>query len=367
MLEFSCYKRDVIMNIDTIFLDTSFKNTTYCYYEFDQDPVNTILNELRLQEVQANFSKVIEKISLEAPWLEKDYEVSEHSFAIIEYCGLGKLYKETCEEFEEQLAQCFLENCKIDDDIAMIKELGSDGLLEYLDKILNESLDKLNIFFSKAINVNVIINKAEKKFNTYSCHEHVKVIQENAKKWIEELKTNDKGSASFKMLCGWFSWEALVRHNWTTNKMNQWSITQVLIGYYLSSRQETNISAAVLFGKVANKTLFRTNEELVDSYILELLFMGEFNHQTGARKPVIVICADEELENNLLPYTEGAKQVQNIISNSSVLKNKVFGFCPGFLILVNRKNPNQTPKIINVMKNYIESDIGKFKEYSVQM
>jgi hypothetical protein len=333
-----------------MFLDTSFKSAIYCYYKIDCS--DEIVNDEREQILRDNFSRVIASIDLKLPGFENDYQLCEHFFAVIEFSGLKKPFKTLMEEHYVAIEQCFPAGSDIDH---CIDSSSNDEILSAkLDAMLNQTLDKLNAIFACIVDDEEIKNKIAEKLRKYACHTYVKAIEQNARNVYEDLLLNRKNSPSFKSICLWFSWEAVVRRTFTDNKLNEWKITQVLLGYYLGARQRTNISGIILVGKIEGKnTLFRQNEELVDSYILELLFMGELNEDTGKRNPIMVVSADEGIEKKLNLIAQAVMKLKKEVDNSQFLAHKKFDLVPGILIQVKKKDPNHEPKIIDIKRDIL--------------
>ncbi len=334
-----------------LFLDTSF-NSRYSYYEKVSD---LELTKKNLQQKEDDFFQVLDNISAQWPEFKGDYQAVINPFAIIEYCGLGPLCKTVCTEKAEKFLKCFDSAKKVDEYIEQYSE--TPELVKKLDLLFNEILNNLNIFFNKEIDVQSIIDKANIKLKKYCCIENVIVIEEVVKSFIKTLKKEGKKHSNFKIVCGWFAWDVLLRYDqWSKIENNRIIVLKIMAGYYLGARKMDNAPGASLFGKIVGKKLFRDNEELLDAYLLEAGCMGVLPPDSSMRESTIILTADAELEKKIDSYIIGALILKNLVEITPGLTFRKFNFLPGYLIVVGRKDPNQKPNIIN-----IENRIKKFE------
>lgn len=331
------------MKTKWLFLDTSFISA-YCYYKIDNNPYFTRIKK------QQEYDKVIEAILPEFPNIEDDYKTIENCFSIIEYCGLGKLYLETCEANQAEFMQCFQ---LVNIDYMFAKYGETVILVRYLHELFNQVLEKSAIFFFEKINLEKIVKQFDEKRRKYRCHERGCFIEKMVDDWIEPLRKLDRGHVNFRELCGWLSWDALLRHEWTDKLSEKKSIIRLLAGFYLGARKHDNVPGAVLFGNLVNERLFRAKQELLDAYMLEFACMGYLPPDSNQREAVTIITADKGLKDKLINYIRGAmllkgELIKEGLINRSILKDRAFDFMPGCLIIVGRKNPSAKPVVVDI-------------------
>ena len=156
----------------------------------------------------------------------------------------------------------------------------------------------------------------------------------------------------------------MIRHEWNIDKRADQIILNLLLGYYLGSRQIGIAPGAILFGRTIEKNIVRSKEEeLLDPYILEFLYMGWFDTNSKKRKPVVVITCEKRLAEKLDSAIEGALKLKGRTEESVLLKSRRFDFVPGILIIVgdSKNNPNKKPDVIKVVDRIREIE-AKLKD-----
>ena len=156
---------------ELLFVDTSCKSTRYCYYELSPNDFNK--EKFLRNKVESDFDVMIDSITKKISIFEGDYESIENAHSLIEYCGQGTLCKKICEENSIEFKNCFPTEQEIDNTIESL--IGQPHELTILlDKVFNETLDKLNSFFLKHIDINKIIFEAKKnKLKKFRCHSNL--------------------------------------------------------------------------------------------------------------------------------------------------------------------------------------------------
>ncbi|HEV2601778.1 MAG TPA: hypothetical protein VGT41_05820 [Candidatus Babeliales bacterium] len=334
------------MNKKLLFLDNGVKSA-YCYAQVD--PNNLEIERKSLDEGQNNVSTISELISEILPNFEDDYDGIENIISLIEYCGKGKLAKETCEKKPEEFKSCFPPVGHID---GLIDNLGeTDECVQSLDLEFNQILEKLKNFFETQIDPIQIVDSVEGKLKKYQFHVSVLGIDTAFRGMLGSLKADGKNSVYFYELCVIFSWNELFRHDkWTENKATQDIIMDLLAGYYLGSRQIFDVPGSVLFGRMAaNRDVFKKkHRELADINAIEWLLMGHSLPDHAARVPVIVITTDTELKDALRECIKGAVRLRNSLKKYPALSDRHFEFVPGILIEVGTTDIYRKPTIVDV-------------------